>query len=418
MSIIDKKLDAGCSAGNTPPALQEYNTLENADPDMQHRLASGPHTPHIDLFRLAKLSDPRVLTTLASNTGITAGIANLLVRKANASILFKLWNNPSLDYRSRAYVLQALHQNLKRAGRASTQNNRHILYCICMAQDYHAEMPLSVYQDFLDIFIQVCVPQDLQVVASNPMLSPNTLARLATHPDTQVVCAVAGHPNLSPGTIKLLSYDPDEGVRVILAARLDLSFRDIRRLSNSPQACVREVVANNPSCPQGILEKLSSDLSRDVRASVALNTATPVHILEKLALDKEDTIVDLVAANLSCPQSLLQILCRHPNAQTRAFVATNPNCPSSILSELAIDSDPTVQAFVASNLSTPEDILEGMAEASTGEVLELLALNPKSTSKVLAGVICNLASTPEILTQAAAHPNCPQEMRILVNTTT
>lgn len=109
-----------------------------------------------------------------------------------------------------------------------------------------------------------------QAVASNPLLPPEALERLAHQPDTAAF--VAANPSTPDAVLVQLLRHDDELVRETLAANHTLSETSLATLAFDRSEKVRASVASNPGTGTHTLEVLEQDFSKLVRTAALAAT--------------------------------------------------------------------------------------------------------------------------------------------------
>ena len=117
--------------------------------------------------------------------------------------------------------------------------------------------------------------------ASNPVCSPDLLARLAGDNDVGTRLEAARNPSCPPATLQTLAGDSDTEVVARAAANPQHPSGSLERLAASVNPAHRGGVASNPACSTHLLQRLASDSLDEVRHAVAANPATPAAIIDK-----------------------------------------------------------------------------------------------------------------------------------------
>ena len=178
--------------------------------------------------------------------------------------------------------------------------------------------------------------------ATDPLTSPNLLAKLATDDDRWVRYYVAQNLSAPPDLVEQWASDADK--------------------------TLRKGVAERPSLPLHLLTMLADDAEWEVRAAVARNSSTPAEVLARMRGDEEALVNWELAQNPSSPLDLLTLLAQHPDEDVRQRVVKNPSLPAELLAKLAEDSDSIVRLFVAHAQSTPTEVLEKLLEDENADV--------------------------------------------------
>lgn len=164
----------------------------------------------------------------------------------------------------------------------------------------------------------------------NPLISVETLQRLARHSNSWVVSSVAGHANSPVSLLRELSNLKDddiaggvawlEPVRRSIARNPHTPVEILRALAGHSDSKIRAGVAVNPSSPLGLLLMLGADDVAEVRAEAAWNEHAPLSLLTRLEGDEDDVVRAHVAAG-NCPELIRERLSTDPHRWVRASVA-------------------------------------------------------------------------------------------------
>jgi hypothetical protein len=116
------------------------------------------------------------------------------------------------------------------------------------------------------------------------------------------------------------------------------------------------------------------------------------------------------ASDPQCSSRHLAALARSGDLVVRTNVASNPACPPQLLHQLAHDKEHSVRHAVAGHPKAPGDALNHLAGDAPG-ICQQVVKHPQCPPDALVRLLSN--PLLYIRRLAAAHPNLPEEYRVL-----
>lgn len=253
----------------------------------------------------------------------------------------------------------------------------------------------------LDVSVQSMLADDEDVVAHllarNPAIAPEILARMARHGGARQRAGAAMNPRLGLDLQQeMLGTLADQ--LSVLAANRGLLPRIQQRLAASAEPSVRRALAANPSAEPIRLARLARDHEPAVRASAARNPGIRLQDQDRLASDPAVHVRLSLAGNHALHPAIQLFFAADESVRER--LAGNPALTRGVAAELLADPHPAVRAVLAGNPSIPAPIQESLARDVDG-VRDALARNWSLASHVQ----CLLASTGTVPTRLALAGN-------------
>lgn len=241
-------------------------------------------------------------------------------------------------------------------------------------------------------------PDLVRFAASHLSCPPAILARLSTHEDVNVRCAVACNEQTTPSVLSALLNDAERvAVGVATNPRVPLD------VAHAPQA-VREAAASSPVAPEEVLLALAED--EQTRDWVACNPAASPAVLKKV-LAKSGRLGRLVAlANPACTPQLLKKYAKKPRLHEP--IARNANTPPDTLRSLLETGDGLVLSALAENPSCPADVLTTLSK--NRPLHYQIAQNPGASVALL--VTMSKSRDDSVKHAVAKNPSCPEPLLI------
>ncbi len=246
--------------------------------NIRQLVAHNPHTPRQSLERLFNYNDPQIDYFLAQNPAIETSLQERLFVRSSDETRQMLAQNPSLSDPLFEKLLNDPTTAPILLAFAKMDKNRFAL--AQKSETFFQIAQNETIAPFENTLLEICDPRIDQLLASNPVITAQTLQKLyEKNPDT-LAEALCQNPHL-PTSI-LTHY-----------ATL-----------NDPQLLPH--IAQNPSTPSEILERLFQTDDFEIHRALALNPSTPIKILQQLQLDnrlmtylsKNRTFTDKILNNL------------------------------------------------------------------------------------------------------------------------
>ena len=283
-----------------------------------------------DLRRLARDPESAVRVAVASNPATPGKILALLTTDDDYHVQRRVAANPHAPWWSLEYLARGVGGDLLEELAANPSTSPDLLNalvwgdCLCRGGcemdgecRWNAEMRELVIAGALanpasprDLITEICDDADtasLDYATARVGTNPQTLDKLAAHPDSYVRAEAAANPRTPAVALRRLSAESDDSV-----------------ISH---------LVSNPNCPPETLTELTSRLlSPRSRRRIAANPSCPPETVARLSEDQE----------------------------ARSAAVSNPNCPSVVLAAAASDPDESVRVAAAANPETPTVAISSM----------------------------------------------------------
>lgn len=195
---------------------------------------------------------------------------------------------------------------------------------------------------------------DLAADLADPAPSPSTQTCIARVPGgSETPC---GRPTTDPG--RMCAHHPAVEHPYPQSAVADpgTAPETLARLATLDDVEVLQQIAAHRNTDAATLDRLASpDADRTVRVYAARHPNTAADTLDRLAGDPDGMVRLEVACRKDATAARLDAVARYPDpiAVNREVVASHPNTSANTLSRLAIDSDPGVRSAALANPNTP-----------------------------------------------------------------
>lgn len=184
--------------------------------------------------------------------------------------------------------------------------------------------------------------------AADLATSPERLAALSEHADSNVRRAVALHPAAPARVLASLAEDPDPDVRWCAGRHASLPRELVERLARGPHIEARASVAGNPSLPEHLRDLLWRDDDGEVRAFVLQHM--PSSALADAARDPDPRVRVALTEREDLPLALIEQLAGDVNAQVRLHILFGARPPAHVIRRLLADKDEDVRQAAAERL--------------------------------------------------------------------
>ncbi|GGQ64826.1 hypothetical protein [Streptomyces asoensis] len=273
---------------------------------------------------------------------------------------------------------------------------------------------------------------DRAMIARNPSLPPDAVARLAADPDPEVRRETASRADLGPAERRALVADPDPRVRRTAARHPDLGPDERAALAADADPRVRLSVSVHPAWSEAERAAIDyrvpadGDFSADLRPlpprdaeavrrdalsghpllrrEAARERTLPPDLVARLAVDDDLGVRVLLAQNHSgAPPGLLLSCFLAYTGSGREHLLARPDFPSAGLAVHAADDDPAVRALAARDPETEPHVVERLTRDPDPAVRAAFARHPNLPPSRLA----ELLDDEELAHRAAANPALP-----------
>ncbi|WP_155371568.1 hypothetical protein [Catellatospora vulcania] len=404
---------------------QRARLLDDPDPRMPMRLASGPMWPAG--VRARPLPDDAVRRLLTCDGPLFTGyeiLGELMLTPFARQVIALAATHPDAGARARACgdramlptrLWQVLHADPDpqvRAAAAAEDSDRGEVQPDELPASGHARpMVLSTRRlspALIDMLL-AANDSELQYVASNPGTPPYVVEILSRHPDAAVRGQVAARDELSAEQLARLCRDVNQAVRVTVSTHPGLSEAERAAIevsswppyhvhlavpevphtepevgigwAYSANPLLRRRAAQDPRLPLAVAARLAADSDEGVRVLLAYHhPAAPPAALLRAYLDSRDPHRPYLLSRPRFPTAGLVRFARDTDAQVRLLALRDPEVPPHLVDELTRDADEQVRAAAAAHPRLPPHRLPALLD---GELVRHAAANPQLGSEAL-----------------------------------
>ncbi|MFF2554405.1 hypothetical protein ACFVUS_25625 [Nocardia sp. NPDC058058] len=198
---------------------------------------------------------------------------------------------------------------------------------------------------------------------ANALLDPGTIAALLSR-DAWIRCVLAENPYLSTDIVARLAADQDPGVRMAVSMRREFSDRvqTAGGFKIGPAYEITPVFWASATTDPSLMHRAVKSTHVGLRRSAAYNPCLPPNLVKQLALD-DDMIVRriLCETNPCAPADLLWNVLRENKSVACEHLITRPNFPTHRLRSLALSTHAYERCLVTRDHSAPAELIERLS---------------------------------------------------------
>lgn len=223
----------------------------------------------------------------------------------------------------------------------------------------------------------------LAVLASNPWVRDNTLKRLASWPEVEVVRTVASNPSLDKRTLTRLLAHEDAATRRAAASNPTTSWNAIRaKIEEGDPAVIAGAIAHPEADPKSVIPLLA-EVDRDARLAAATCLDASPTVIGALANDPDPVVAHAATCNPATPPAtLVTQFGTTGDARLQEAIAAHPNAPKELQHTIWNDC-PHLHVHLAANPSLTEPLQRELAQHGDIKAWCALAANTSTSSAAI-----------------------------------
>lgn len=344
----------GGNKSSPPEALDKLTGV--ADGAVLHAVARNTSTAPATLLRIVKLNDQASSIWVASNESCPPDLLDVLSNSKHKKICELVAANENtspetltkLSTHRESSVRQdvAQHPNtpFETLIALSTDKDEYVVSAVLRSESIPPKVLESIIMN-LNINKRATADTYYDLLRSKPNLTPESLLRIATSKDEDVLRSLAKYKTCPLEILKKLATHKDDVVAANIASRSDLTSDLAHILLTTPRTRgeligIKEELVTNDTCPPEVLIQLANDKSTYIAASIAGNDNTPRETLYAM-LKRED--IDAFESDMiysvNCPPEVLRKYATSPRANLRNRVMNHLSTPIDILQAAAATKD-------------------------------------------------------------------------------